>query len=206
MKTIGQTLKSFRVEKKYSLKRLEEVTKIKREFLESLEGEKWERLPPFPTVLGFAKSVAAALGANERVVTATLRRDYPPKKLNINPKPDIGDKFSWSPRLTFAVGMGLAILAIFGYLIFQYTRFVLPPTLKVESPRDGQEVFGRSVAVFGSTDEDVKIEVNNEPVLVDKNGKFATDIKVVPETREIVIKAISRSGKESTISRRIEVH
>ena len=205
MRTIGQIIKAARIEKRFSLKKLEELTKIRSTFIESIEKENWQALPSFATVLGFVKSVSAALGIDEKVVVATLKRDYPPNKLNINPKPDAVTRFSWSPKLTFILGIGLVILSILGYLSFQYVRFISPPPVTVESPIDGQIVTGKSLMVFGTTESDAKITVDNQPVLVSDDGKFSTTIGVNQETKEIVIIASSRSGKERTIIRKITV-
>lgn len=205
MKTIGQILYEARSARKYSLRRIGEITKIKTNFIEAVENEKWEALPSFPTVLGFVKSLAGATGVEEKMAVAVLKRDYPPKKLNINPKPDVSSKFVWGPRLTFVIGVGAITALVFGYLIFQYVRFVSPPRLILESPKEDQAVSSGNVLVFGETDADAKITVNNQPVLVDSSGKFSVSISVVPETKEIVVRAISRSGKESDISRRIKI-
>ncbi len=59
--------------------------------------------------------------------------------------------------------------------------------------------------VFGTTDTDVKITVDNQPVLIDEDGKFSTNIAISGTTKEIVIKAVARSGKETTITRKIAV-
>jgi cytoskeletal protein RodZ len=205
MNTIGQIIKIARVKKKLSFKKLEEITKIKASFIESIENEKWNNLPAFPTVSGFVKSISAPLGINERMTTAILKRDYPPKKLNINPKPNIPARFTWSPKLTFAVGTAAIILIVLGYLGFQYLRFISPPGLTVDSPKENQIVSGNSVTVFGSTDPDVKITVNDQPVLVDQDGKFSVDIGITQSTNGIDIVAVSRSGKERTVSRKITV-
>jgi len=205
MNTIGQIIKIARVKKKLSFKKLEEITKIKASFIESIENEKWNNLPAFPTVSGFVKSISAPLGINEKMATAILKRDYPPKKLNINPKPNIPAHFTWSPKLTFAVGTAAIVLIVLGYLGFQYLRFISPPGLTVDSPKENQIVSGNSVTVFGSTDPDVKITVNDQPVLVDQDGKFSVDIGITQSTKEIDIMAVSRSGKERTISRKITV-
>lgn len=203
--TIGEILKNARVDKKYSIAHLEGLTKIKRSFIEAIEEENWSVLPPFPTVLGFVKSVAGALEVDEKTAVAVLKRDYTPKKLVISPKPDIGSKFVWSPKITFMIGVGLVLLVVFGYLGFQYYRFTSPPKLSVDSPKEAQAVSGNSVLVFGTTDIDSKLTVNNQPVLVDDNGKFSVSINIVPETKEVVIKAISRSGKETVVSRTIKI-
>ena len=205
MKTIGQLLKDARVAKGLTYKRLEDITKIKFTFIESIENEKWDTLPAFPTVLGFVKSVTGALGVDEKVAVAVLKRDYPPQKLKINPTPDVVSKFTWSPKLSFFIGVGLVLLSIVAYLVYQYVRFVSPPDLSVESPKAEQIVIGSSVLVFGKTDIDSKITVNNQPVIVDVDGKFSISIGVAPETKEIVVKAVSRSGKTTELKRKIEV-
>lgn len=205
MKTIGQILKDARIKKKYSLNRVEEITKIKKQFIDLIEKQRWSSLPPFPTVFGFVSSLSTSLGIDEKMAVAVLRRDYPPKKLSINPKPDMASKFSWNPKLTFAIGIATVLILIFGYLGFIYTKFISSPDLKIESPKEGQIVSGREVLVFGSTGSDAKIEVNNQPVLVDENGKFSVNIEVTAETKEIVVRAISRSGKTTEIKRTVKV-
>ena len=205
MKTIGEILSQARVNKKYSLADVEGLTKIKNSFLDAIEKQRWEELPPFPTVLGFVKSLSAALGVDTNLAVAVLKRDYPPQKLNINPKPDVSAKFTWSPKLTFTLGVGVILVTVLGYLVFQYSRFISPPNLIIESPKEGQVVSGGSVLVFGSTETDAKIIVNNQPVLVSDDGKFSVSIGVTKDTKEIIVNAISRSGKERTVSRKIEV-
>lgn len=205
MKTIGEILKDARVNKKYSLAHVEGLTKIKRSFIDAIEKHRWEKLPPFPTVFGFVKSLSTALGVDPNMAVAVLKRDYPPKKLSINPKPDISNKFVWSPRLTFTVGVAAILVVVLGYLVFQYSHFVSPPDLAIESPKEGQIVVGNSVLVFGSTETDAKITVNNQPVLVSDDGKFSVSIGVTSTTKEIDIVATSRSGKMTTIRRTINV-
>jgi len=205
MKKIGEILKSARVNKKYSLEYIEELTKIKTPFIDAIEEQMWDKLPPFPTVLGFVKSLSATLEIDQNFAVAVLKRDYPPKKLNINPKPDVMSKFTWSPKLTFTIGVSVILVVILGYLIFQYSHFVSPPDLSLESPKEGQIVSGGSVSVFGTTETDAKIVVNNQPVLVSEDGKFSVSMGVTKETEQVVVKAISRSGKERTVSRKIDV-
>lgn len=205
MKTIGKALKEVRVRKKYSRARLEEETKIRKEFIEAIEKEDWKALPEYPVILGFVKSMATTLKANPRQLVALLRRDYPPKKLSINPKPDVSDKFSWSPKLTFLVGVVIVMMLVLGYLGFQYTKFKSPPTLEVERPDEGEVVSQSTLLVSGRTDPQAVIKVNNQPVLVEEDGDFLTEIEVIEGTEEIKVRAISRSGKETVVRRRIRV-
>jgi cytoskeletal protein RodZ len=203
MKTIGGAIKEARTRKKYSLSKLEEVTKIKKDFISALEKEDWGSLPEFPVLSGFVKSIAGALGAGEKSLLALLRRDYPPKALSINPKPDVGDKFVWSPKLTFAVGVGVIMVLVLGYLGIQYKKFISPPSLSVLEPKEEQIVKERRVKVTGKTDGDAIVKINNQPVLLDSEGNFEAEIEIFEGTDEIVVKAQSRAGKETVVRRKI---
>ncbi len=204
MKTVGKFLAESRAQRKYSLESLETETKIKKEFLDALEKEAWEKLPDYPVVSGFVKSVTKALEADTEKALALLRRDYPPKTLFVNPKPDVSQKFVWSPRLTFFALTAVVIMGLLGYLGFQYARFIAPPTLEVVKPVEGEVVVGDEVVVSGETDEDVTLTVNNQPVLVSENGTFEVELALAADTEEIFVVAVSRSGKETVVHRNIE--
>lgn len=204
MKTIGKFLKDVRVKEKYSKTRVAKITKIKASFIEAIEKENWEALPDFPVVLGFVKSIAGILKIDEHRAVALLRRDYPPRVLPINPKPDVSSKFIWSPKLTFLTGLGLILIVIFGYLTIQYFHFISPPKLTVESPGEGQVINQRNVSVSGKVDPEATLKINNQPVLVEEDGAFKAEIEIFEGTEEIVAKAVSRSGKETVVRRKIK--
>jgi len=204
MKTVGKLLMDARTKKKYSRERLEKETKIKKEFIEFIEKEKWDDLPDFPVVAGFVSSISQVLGVNEKRIKAVLRRDYPPRTLPVNPNPDLSEKFAWSPKITFIVVSSLVTVIILGYLIFQYSRFINPPQLSIFQPIENLIVDDNLVKVVGRTDQDATIKVNNQPVLVDDQGNFSVEIEISEETKEIFVEAVSRSGKVTKESRMIE--
>lgn len=205
MKRIGEILKGARLKKKVSFSNLEKETKIKREYIVSLEKEDWERLPEYPVLIGFTKNLAQALGIDREYAAATLRRDYPPKKLSVNPKPDVGDKFVWSPRLTFILGAIVTVLVALFYLTLQYLKFTSPPKLEISEPQENMVVTENIIKVTGVTDSDSVVLVNNQPAIVDDKGNFVTEIEVFEGTTEVKIVARSRSGKETMVNRSIKV-
>lgn len=180
-------------------------TKIKREFIEAIEASDWVALPDFPVVAGFVRNLAAYLEVDPKLAQAVLKRDYPPKKLPINPKPDVENKFTWTPRYTFWVGILTVMIAIFGYLGFQYYKFNSPPTLTIYQPIEGSVISSNQVIVNGKTDPNATIKVNNQAVLVADDGKFQTTIEIFSGTKEIDVIATSRSGKQATLKRGIVV-
>lgn len=203
MKSIGETIKECRTKKKLSRERLENITKIKREFIEALENSNWDILPDYPVVSGFVKNISGALDLDEAHMTALLRRDYPPKILRVNPKPEIRDKFKWSPRATFITGVIVILFIVFSYLGLSYLRFITPPHLELQEPIENQVVKESSLKVRGKTDGEAFVEVNNQPVIVGEDGYFETEVEIFEGTQEIVIVAKSRSGKETVIHRKI---
>ncbi|OGM26039.1 hypothetical protein A3D00_02485 [Candidatus Woesebacteria bacterium RIFCSPHIGHO2_02_FULL_38_9] len=208
MKTIGQNLKTARIRKKLSLSTVEEETKIKKTFIVALENNIWDKLPEFPVVLGFVKSLSAYLGLKEKESVAILKRDYPPKNIGnikLNPKPDVSREFVWNPKLTFLVGGALVFIIVFVYLAFQYIHFVKPPDLTLFNPREGQILNEGRVEVSGKTDPNALVKVNNQPALVNDDGIFTAEIDLLEGENTVEIKAISRSGKETMVSRKIKV-
>lgn len=197
-------MKDARLVKKLSLAKVEDETKIKSEFVEAIESCSWKDLPEYTTTLGFVKNLAKFLGLDEKTAVALLRRDYLPRKEAVNPKPDVGGKFVWSPKLTFIAGVSSVVLIILGYLIIQYSNFVRPPFLEVVEPRENAIVKTTILKVIGRTTEDATVMVNNQPALVGNGGKFATDLQIYEGTKEVIIKAVSRSGKETIITREIK--
>ena len=203
MKTIGELLKEKRVKKRHSQARLEKITKIRKSYIDAIEKENWNRLPERPVVAGFVKNIAQALNVDQRQTSALFRRDYPPRSLRVNPKPDVLTKFVWSPRLTFLVGVLLVVFGIFAYLIAQYISFIRPPSLEVITPTENEIVNMRVIEVAGFTDADASVVINNQPVIVKEDGKFVAEIEIFEGTEVVVIKAKSRSGKETLVRRKI---
>jgi len=195
MTTIGQILKSARISKNISLAEIEKETKIKSSFIKLIESNSWDELPAFPVVSGFVKNLAIYLDISPESANAFLRRDYPPKKIAVTPKPDMENKLTWSPKLTFAIGIAALLVVVLGYLGYEYIKFIRPPELEIVSPYNNQVVISSSVIVSGKTTTDVMLTVNNQPVIVDQNGNFVTEIKVDKDTSSLKFVAVSRSGK-----------
>lgn len=206
MRTIGEFLKSKRQKKRYSLEDLERKTKIRKEFILAIEEGRWEELPDFSVVLGFVKSLAEELNVDLKKTIALFRRDYPLKKEQAirPPLPLGGLSKGIKPNLIYIFLAAVSVFLVIGFLIYEYIRFNLPPRIKIDNPKEGQEVEGGKVLVSGWTEPDTLLLVNNQPVLVDKDGSFNETIEILPNTNTIVFKATSRAGRETVVYRTIK--
>src|SRR5579859_4866257 len=213
MKTVGNLIKEARFRKNYSREKLSEITHIRVSFITAIENATWENLPEFSIVTGFVKTISHFLNIDANQAISLLRRDYPPKMKDSvamlandrqGPKTkEINKKFVWGPRLTFLAGILAVILIVLAYLGFQYKKFNSPPYLFVSQPTQNQKVTGFLLQVAGKTDPDATVTVNDQPVVLDSNGNFSTQIDLSKNTREVKIVAKSRSGKETVIMRSI---
>lgn len=204
MRTIGSLIQEARQRENYSHKVLERKTKIKESFIKAIEQEEWSKLPEYPVVVGFVKNISSALGIDRQVALALLRRDYPPRSLPINPKPDVFRSFSWSPKFTLAIAVSFFALIIFYYLFSQYRQFNSPPSLTLSRPTEGEMVDNEFI-VSGITAPEATITVNNQPILVGEDGSFVVEMVVSDDETEVIVVAKSRSGKETSVRRKIEV-
>jgi cytoskeleton protein RodZ len=206
MITFGEFFKEVRVSRGWDYAEVERRTKIRKEFIRSIEKQEWHKLPEYTVLFGFIKNLAKYYEVDEGKAIALFRRDYPPQKdLDLNPKPAERKKLSWSPKLTFVFGIVAVLLVVSTYLGIQYINFVKPPKLEVIEPTESQVVTTRQVKVLGTTDPEATVKVNNQPLLISDQGVFEDMVNVAAETQEIEVKSTSRSGKESIIRRRIEV-
>ncbi len=207
MKTVGNLIKEARLKKGLSKKDLENMTHIKSHFIDAIENADWERLPEFGVVTGFVKSISHFLDIPERQAVSIFRRDYPvilTNKTEQKEQKEIGKRFVWGPRLTFLFGIFIIIITVIIYLVFQYGKFNSPPSLVLYVPTDGQVVSVHTLEVSGKTDRDATVMVNNQLVVVDESGNFSTAIDVSENTKEVSVTAKSRSGKVTTVTRKID--
>jgi cytoskeletal protein RodZ len=205
MRSLGNTIKDKRAELTISLADLERETRIRKEFLNAIENAAWENLPEYPVVQGFVRSIAHVLDMDEELSLALLRRDYPRKDIRITPKPDVKNKFIWSPKWTLLAGVLFVSLIIVGYLGYQYKQFVSPPTLTINNPTEDEVITKSIYTVTGKTSEDATVIINNQPTLINDDGTFTEEVEISKDTKEITIKATSRAGKVTEIKRKVKV-
>lgn len=207
MKTVGKVLSDARITSHKSVGDVSRETKIKVEFISAVEAQEWSELPDYGVVLGFVRSIAKAVCVDEEKAVALLRRDYPPRDIDINPKPDLEDsqRFFWKPKYTvILVGLIVSLVA-FGYLFLQYRVSSNPPSLLVIEPLENQTISANILTVKGKTVPDTSVVVNDQPVVVDEKGNFETEIELLDGQQLIKIKARSRLGKETVVERKVTV-
>ncbi|MDO8618459.1 MAG: helix-turn-helix domain-containing protein [Candidatus Daviesbacteria bacterium] len=208
MRTVGQVLKETREAKFYTLDEIEKATKIRKELLQALEEDDWDKLPPPTFVQGFIKNYARFLGLDVEKLLAIFRREFsdkknPPKILQAWTNPLDKKRLRLTPgKVLSGVVIGI-VLAFLIYLWFEYRFLVGSPFLEITSPNNQAVVNTESVKVIGKTDAESKVMINNQEVPVDVSGNFSEELKLTDPANDITISAISKYGKSTTETRTV---
>lgn len=203
--TLGEKLKKIRSDKRINLGDVSKSTKIQTKYLEALEDGRYEDLPADVYVKGFLRSYAYYLGMSdehflklydrEKKIQKNIKKEGKEKK-NINPINF--SSFIITPKIV-VIGI-ICLLVFFGffYLYREANIFISTPRLVVNQPVDGTETQDKSVNVEGVTEKDAEVKINDQPVLVNDEGKFNETIGLQEGPNTIIVKAKNRFNKEET--------
>jgi cytoskeletal protein RodZ len=210
MRTVGEILKKARLENNLTLEEVERIIKIRKKYLEALEGNNWGKLPSLPYIKGFIRSYSSFLGLKPEEMIAIFRREFSGQdKTGLLPKglsKPLNEPAIRITSQTVIIGAVVSFLLVFfGYLAFQYKAYISPPDLTITKPLEGETVATEKVQVTGITDNDAVISINNQKIAVAGSGEFSTTLELTPGINTIQIESVSKYGKKRTITRTIQV-
>lgn len=203
--TLGEQLKKFRAEGRINLHEVSRETKIPVKYLEMIEEGNYEALPPDVYVKGFLRGYADFLGIDSKKIINLYARERDIKNnINGNGKAaPVAQKkkvpnFVVTPKIFTAAIIAAIVLGGFFYLYKEIGRFAAVPRLILTQPASNEEsIDGSSITVVGVTDEDAKLTINGQPVIVNDNGEFREDIILQEGLNTITIKSLNRFNKEA---------
>ena len=209
-KTIGESLKDERTRHRLRIEDLAKKTRIRVSYLEALEENKFDKLPATTFVKGYIKTYAQLFGFDHKPLLALLRRDYKESaKGKLVPREFIKPVLKNRTRkssVTFLLVVVIAVFtSLFGYVGFQWYNLTKPPKLLLISPKE-QALVSSKVIIEGETLPDAIVTVNEQPVALQQDGSFKTEILIPSEGISLLtILAKDRRGKTSTIERSVTV-
>ncbi len=207
MKTAGQMLRDARIAKKLEFSDVSHTTKIRPEFLASIEADEYVSLLSGATARGFIRNYSEYLGLDANHVLAVFRRDFIENQQGqIVPRgiaEPVGKTSFWTPKSTI-IALVSGIFVVFSlYLIYQYRVLTGPPPLRLISPTANQTVDIDSLVISGSTDPEATISINGQLVALDKGGTFTLRVPLKVGENQLSIIATSKSGRKSEITRTV---
>lgn len=209
-KTIGEMLREARTFHRLSVEDFSKRTRIRAEYITALENNQFDQLPAATFVKGYIKTYGTLFGFDYQPLVGLLRRDYKESaRGKLVPREFIKPvlkKNTLSTPVTVAVLILITLfVSLMSYVGFQWYNLNKPPDLKIVSPADNASVASQ-VIVEGLTEPEAIVSVNAQPVSLQPDGSFQTEIFLPREgITSITVEATDRRGKTSLIQRTVFV-
>ncbi len=209
-KSIGELLREEREAHRLPLEQLSKRTRIRLEYLQALERNEFEQLPAATFVKGFIRSYGRLFGFDPQPLIALLRRDYKESaRGTLIPREFIKPIASRRKAVNSVTGAVVVLSAVFltlvGYVVFQWYTLQKPPRLAVFEPEEQSRV-APQVLVRGETVPEAVVTVNGQPVALQPDGSFQTEIQFSGQgPAAVIVQATDRRGKTQTEQRAVMV-
>lgn len=208
MITVGEILATARIRKRITLEQAEKATRIRSKFLEAIEKDQFEKLPPGTFAKGFIKNYATFLGISPDEAMAFYRRQSNEKPVDVVPlknQRNLARRFSLTPQFLTTVSIVFLVMVFFGYLIFSYFRYAGSPMLEITTPANNSVVRTEEIQISGQTNSDASLIINDQPVMVSDDGKFKINYKLQPGINTVTITSTNRFQRQTTVVRNLRL-
>ncbi len=205
VETLSEYLCNVRQSFKLSISDLVKQTGIPAKALMLLEKGDYGHLPAKVYVKGFLQKLAKVYGLDSQVLIDQYELEQTVSQQIIQAKNKHAQKrflfwenFTLTPKV---ITLGVSVLFIaftLIYIIWQVFAIAQTPLLEIISPQNLTATDKTFIAVEGRTDPSATVTVNNEPVFVNSEGKFFTNVGLSAGPKELVIVATNRFRRSLT--------
>ncbi len=207
---VADILKNTRQEKKIELNDVVKELGINKKYLIALENGRYDLLPKGIYGKNFLREYAIFLGINHEKFLQVFddsvkyeRRDFR-KKLFIR-KIAKDYQFLVIPKLIKNILIIAFVFVCIMYLGFYIKNIVAPPKLVIIEPGSDISIEEFFINIYGKTDEEAIVTINQENVLTDADGYFRKNIGLITGVNNIEIIAKKKYSEENVIIRKILV-
>lgn len=203
--TVGETLRKAREQKRISIEEAAKETHIPLAQIEGLEQENFTVFSATVYATGALRVYARYLGIEvtmiERNLMMAMREQSRPKP------PRLALFATWYERFisanTVVAGGALFAVAVVGaYVVWHVNSFWRLPHLKISEPTN-QVVDAPEALIRGSTEPDVKVQINGEPVMLGQDYVFEQAIPLTKGVTIVRIEATGPSGRVAVVEKHL---
>lgn len=201
--TLGEYLTEVRNQLNLDIKTVSVLAQIKPEYVSGLEKEIWSSLPSEVYIRGFLKRLAEVYKINEQSLLDQFEKQQGFGVIKHEQKKIQNYKVSFTPKtIIFGVSVFIALIAV-GYVFLQIRSVLAPPVLQITQPPADTKILGNSIIVSGIAEVGAWVSINNQAVLIDKNGQFTENLILSPGINVIEIVAKNKFNRESKVIRQV---
>jgi len=198
MRQIGTILKEKRLHEGEKISRLAKELKINPRYLSSLEKNDFRAIPGGTAIIqGIVRSYAQKLGLDPDKAAAIFRRDFSEPLPSVVPLPKEKPRRLLTPSLVGIIIVGVGLFWLVFFLGRHLLGFLKPPVIKVEAPREGEEIRGESLWVKGKVKGGDVLTLNGEIVRLEEDGRFQKMVECQPGKNTLILEALSPRQKKT---------
>lgn len=202
----GKRLKLNREERNISLEEAAKYLRIRKEYLEALEKDEYDKLPSGLYGKQFLKKYCRLLKLSYRDILAAS-----PLAENNNGVDPFSKKiprashFFVFPKLARNILLLSLFLVFVIYFLFYIKQLSTPPKLIIEYPEANLVISTYSINVKGYSEPETEIIINGGTIMSAQDGSFNKNIQLKSGLNTINISAKKQHGKAINIQRQILV-
>ena len=204
-KSVSEILKEAREAKGLSVSDVETETKVRAKYIAAIEKGDWSQFSHDIYLRGFISAYAKFLELDVKSIMSSYEKESLLCIKNRKCKNRISygnavdeKKVLITPKILTYFGLGIFVVSMCSYIVFQLFKFAGNPNLNIMSPENNIVVESDSTDLAGITDTDTAISVNNESVPVTTDGRFQLKLKLHRGINVVKIQAINKAKKETS--------
>lgn len=205
---LGTKLKNAREVFNIDIRTASNAIKVPGKYLTALEKNRFNDLPKAKIFrLNYLKKYANFLHLNEEETEEQFIKENGLKNIEqIHPKKFLKNTPLFSISIFARNFLITSFLLMFiAYLAWQVKGILEPPKLVIYNPAEGITIMDNQINVQGETDNECRLTINGQEIRADEKGRFNLKVDLSHGLNTIVISAIKKHGKVSTITRHIVV-
>lgn len=208
LRTLGEQLRYLRESAELSLEDLAHKTGIQKKYLEWLEDERFDLLPPAVYVRGFVTHWAEACGADvahillqfDRV-QALLFRDRRKDNLWSHPSKH---SFVITGRVLMMIAVAVVILSGASYIGAQYLHVGGSPMVEIQYPASLEVIVSDQwIVIQGSTENIKHLTVAGQEIDLSPDGSFSQQVALQEGVNVVRIEGKGKNGESIEVIRKI---
>ena len=201
----GEHIKNVREHNKLDLEFCSNSLKIHKKYLIAIEENNYKIFDNYFQAQGFVQNYLEFLELKPNDFMPRWRGDFytefshddEKKEKFYKPKRKRIVNFSFSLNKIIYVFLGFIVVSFLGYVGFQYNEALSSPLLDIYEPETNSVVEEDLIDIFGKTDSDAILKINNEKITLATDGNFSTSLKLAEGINTFKFTSVNPFGKET---------
>jgi len=212
LETVGERLRQHREKYGWSLEKAARLISTNVGNIVKIETGDYGAMPPAVYATNILKDYAKFLHLNPIMVIECYQKE---KKLfdkiqQRRAKQKISRFYQaindfLNPRTLKYLIIILLFAAVIAYLGFEVNRIISPPAVEIFSPADDLTTTDSQIIISGQTEKEVSVQINDQPLLIDQDGRFTLTLNLQNGLNIVKISARKKHSKETIIHKKIMV-